>query len=310
MKRFTPLVSGSLGGTLLWLCAATTSAQPLASKELDRKVVEAWKKAGAQVGWYWKDTYGNPWFADLESEPPVLMLKGTDALPAFRLRSVEPGVIVKLPAPSTSFAILLGEAERTDALLKELAGLKSLQGLDLSNTKVTDAGLKELAVLRSLRALHISSTRVTDVGLKQLAALKTLQTLVLRDTPVTDAGLKEIIGLESLQILNLMRTQVTDAGLKELAGFKSLHTLILAGTKVTELKQLADLKSLEYLSLNGTTVGDAGLKELAGLKNLQFLDLFLTKVTDAGVAQLKKELPKLMIQRWSLSKGTVEGFAD
>jgi hypothetical protein len=32
----------------------------------------------------------------------------------------------------------------TDAGLKELAGLKSLQSLDLSRTKVTDAGLKEL----------------------------------------------------------------------------------------------------------------------------------------------------------------------
>jgi hypothetical protein len=32
----------------------------------------------------------------------------------------------------------------TDAGLKELAGLKSLQALDLTFTKVTDAGLKEL----------------------------------------------------------------------------------------------------------------------------------------------------------------------
>ena len=32
----------------------------------------------------------------------------------------------------------------TDAGLKELAGLKSLQSLNLHSTKVTDAGLKEL----------------------------------------------------------------------------------------------------------------------------------------------------------------------
>ena len=39
----------------------------------------------------------------------------------------------------------------TDAGLKELAGLKSLQTLNLTNTQVTDAGLKELAELKSLQ---------------------------------------------------------------------------------------------------------------------------------------------------------------
>ncbi len=54
----------------------------------------------------------------------------------------------------------------TDAGLKELAGLKSLQTLDLRNTQVTDAGLKELAGLKSLQKLDLDSTQVTDAGLK------------------------------------------------------------------------------------------------------------------------------------------------
>src|ERR1700677_2023294 len=41
----------------------------------------------------------------------------------------------------------------TDADLKELAALKTLRALDLSETKVTDAGLKELAALENLREL-------------------------------------------------------------------------------------------------------------------------------------------------------------
>ena len=44
----------------------------------------------------------------------------------------------------------------TDAGLKELAGLKSLQSLNLQHTKVTDAGLKELAGLKSLQTLDLS----------------------------------------------------------------------------------------------------------------------------------------------------------
>ena len=58
MKRITTLLGSSLGVTLLWLCAAAASAQPAvgpAPEELDPKVVEAWQKAGAEVGWYGQD---------------------------------------------------------------------------------------------------------------------------------------------------------------------------------------------------------------------------------------------------------------
>ncbi len=44
-----------------------------------------------------------------------------------------------------------------------------------------------------------------------------------------------------------------------------------------------------------TQVTDTGLKELAGLKQLAALDLRDTKVTDAGVADLRKTLPKCHI---------------
>jgi internalin A len=56
----------------------------------------------------------------------------------------------------------------TDAGLKELAGLKSLQRLNLSGTQVTDAGLKELAGLISLQILHLDNTQVTNVGIDEL----------------------------------------------------------------------------------------------------------------------------------------------
>jgi hypothetical protein len=41
----------------------------------------------------------------------------------------------------------------------------------------------------------------------------------------------------------------------------------------------------------------AGLRELAGLMNLQELNLSKTMVTDAGVAELRKALPKLHVSR-------------
>jgi hypothetical protein len=75
--------------------------------------------------------------------------------------------------------------------LKELAGLKNLQGLDLGVTKVTDAGMKELAALKGLRWLKLPATQITDAGLKGVSACKSLKTLNLAATQVSDTGLKE-----------------------------------------------------------------------------------------------------------------------
>ena len=48
-------------------------------------------------------------------------------------------------------AVILRSTKVTDAALKELKELKSLQTLDLSDTKVTDAGLKDLRNSRACR---------------------------------------------------------------------------------------------------------------------------------------------------------------
>src|SRR5437868_6633691 len=89
-------------------------------------------------------------------------------------------------------------------------------GVDLDNTKVTDAGLKELKEVKSLQTLYLSVTAVTDAGLKELKELKNLQTLYLNGTKVTDRGLKELKDLKNLRTLEVAFTAVTDAGVKEL----------------------------------------------------------------------------------------------
>ena len=94
-------------------------------------------------------------------------------LPAFRFffwqeGRWQGGRLAKLPAPAPAFGLSLRYTEVTDAGLKELAGLKSLQTLDLYHTEVTDAGLKELAGLKSLQALDLGETKVTDAGVHEL----------------------------------------------------------------------------------------------------------------------------------------------
>ncbi len=164
--------------------------------------------------------------------------------------------------------------------------------LNLNSTNVTDAGLKELAVFENLNSLYLYDVGVTDAGLRELASCKNLTSLVLRGTKVTDTGLKQLAPLRNLNHLAL--PDVTDATLQELRFIGLLHALSDAHAKDHERPKSAD----EVISLSlGYKVTDAGLKELVGLKNLVSLDLRDTSVTAAGVAELRKMLPKCEIVR-------------
>lgn len=59
----------------------------------------------------------------------------------------------------------------TDAGLAHLAGLATLERLDVQKSQVTDAGLAHLAELKRLRMLWLSGTRVTRAGLATLKAV-------------------------------------------------------------------------------------------------------------------------------------------
>jgi RNA polymerase sigma factor (sigma-70 family) len=281
-----------------------------APKEIDPKVSESWKKAGAILGWYGRNEFGYGQF--FEEKPKDLV-----CLPAFGLPRFDPGVIAKLPAPAVPFALALrtegiAELEITDAGLKELVGLENLQSLDVHSSKVTDAGLRELAALKSLQTLDVAGAQVTDVGVKELAGVKSLKNLRLSGArKVTDAGVKALVALENLQTLDLERTHVTDAGLKDLAGLTNLQVLNLTGTKVTDsgLFELIVLTKLQILELTSTQVTDEGLKNLAGFQDLRQLELTGTKVTDAGLKELAG-LKSLQILGLSGTQVTDEGLKE
>jgi Leucine-rich repeat (LRR) protein len=235
-------------------------------------VVGAWAEAGTHVGWMRRArlrTSGTLAFTTKKETP--------GDIPAFRLARWRSGGVPKLPPPGVPFGLYLKGLQVTDAGLKELAGLKNLQSLDLGNTQVTDVGVKELGALKNLELLYLGRTQVTDVGLKGLLELENLESLNLVGTPVTDEGLRNVGALQNLQSLHLsFCKRVTDAGVKELAGLKSLKTLFLPSCK---------------------QVTNVGLKELAGLRNLQSVYLSGTQATDAGIAELQKALPACRISR-------------
>jgi len=161
---------------------ASTGKEP---EPLPPDVVKAWKAAGAEVGWMGTVAGGRlQLFRTLDKGLP-------GEVPALSFRKWKSGVLPKLPAPEVSFGLKLWYTQITDAGLHEIAAMKNLTCLDLSETGITDAGLKELVGLQKLTTLNVNRTKISNAGLKTLAGLKNLVHLDVAFTKVTDAAVAE-----------------------------------------------------------------------------------------------------------------------
>ena len=116
-----------------------------------------------------------------------------------------------------------------DTALAHIGKVTTLRELELGDAEITDAGLKNLRSLQSLTFLGLGWTKdVTDAGLAELVALPNLQVLVLSGTKVTDAGLAQLAQLPRLKEIRLAAApKVTDAGLMKLKDCKALTTIIV-----------------------------------------------------------------------------------
>lgn len=128
----------------------------------------------------------------------------------------------------------------TNVDMEMLGSLRQLEWLDLGGSirsplnDLSDLGIGEVAQLRELRVLDISQTRISSAGLEPLAGLPKLERLSLwRAERIDDGAAEHLAQMSSLHTLDLSETQVTDATLARLAELPQLRRLYLSGTKVT-----------------------------------------------------------------------------
>jgi hypothetical protein len=276
----------SAAAALLLGLVEVALAEPPA-KPLPPEIVKVWGAAGAKVGWI-KDFPPKPtWGYDYWE--PYREQGEPGAVPAFRYHREKEGDLAKLPDPGVPFGLDMHCCSMNDAELKELAGLKNLQSLNLGGALLlSDAGLKELTGLKNLQGLYLFYAPVTDAGLKELAALKNLRALDLSHTQVKGAGLQELAALKSLQALNLSYTNVTDAALKELARVKSLEWLSIERTKVTAGGVAALQKELPACKIVGELAAD-GPQEGAGRKHEDLLKEIRAEALDEIVKRAESQ---------------------
>ena len=209
-----------------------------------------------------------------------------------------------------------------DEMVGQLAGLKKLDTLAVTNSAITDAGvekivqsfpdlveldlssntnmtgtaMKLIAGLGKLERLTLLQNRFNDLNTRRLSKMPQLRSLDLRgNMEAGDMSLEVVGNLPHLTALKHRSTAVTDAGLAGLANSKTLESLLMQDFVITNesgshLAKLSQLSSLEIFRCQG--FGSDGVLALAGLPLTRLTLRDLPDVGDPALAVLAK-LPRL-----------------
>jgi hypothetical protein len=214
----------------------------------------------------------------------------------------------------------------TDHALQHLSGLTELRKLGLASTQCTGTGFRHLKSLRKLESVNFHFTPLNDAGLQAISQVPISDRLWFAHTHFTDAGAASLSALTQLkrcgigskeaassgaavlaltklplEDLALLDNQATPEGISHAATIPTLQRLDVSyAPTVTDesLPLLAQMPKLEELKLGSAQLTDQGLQALAVSKSLKKLTLSGMKdVTAAGVEELQKARPELVIER-------------
>jgi hypothetical protein len=117
------------------------------------------------------------------------------------------------------------DATRQTTILRDLAPLANLRGINLSTTNATDADMAWLASCPLLEVIDLGETKIGDRGLAQLARLPRLRKLSISSDRISDRGCQSIGHMVSLEVLSLASRNIHDEGARELANLIRLKRL-------------------------------------------------------------------------------------
>lgn len=182
----------------------------------------------------------------------------------------------------------------TDGCLAHLSGLRNLKRLWVgawSNSPISDAGLKHLTPLKKLEVLNIGGMGITDEGISHIAQLINLKWLGLHYAHgMTNRGIGKLHALKKLRNLDLPghRSKITISGLSQLNGLTELRTIKTYCNPPTQDEEPMDISGLPNIdNLMLTAIRDQDLACLKNCKNLRWLQIaHLKSNSDAGLAHL------------------------
>lgn len=217
--------------------------------------------------------------------------------------------------------VRLSRPHVTNAAIDHLTAFSDLEYLAATSPEVDDDGFKQLAELKQLKTLFVSQSSITNRAIGDISKLHGLEQLLLADTAISDAGVRKLGSLQKLRVLDLRRTEITNGGLPTIATLSELGTLLLSGTLISDeafesiqklsklrvlylddtrvtgkaIDSLAACESLQHLNLSSTHVDSSAVDGLAALKSLKNLQLFDCGIQRDGLERLRVQLPNTVI---------------
>jgi hypothetical protein len=151
--------------------------------------------------------------------------------------------------------------------------------VSFARTSVTDAGLAPLAGMTTIEYLDLSETKVQGPGLANLRGMP-LWSLSLAGTPLNDAGMNQLPDFSELRDLYLGETRISGAFVAQLRRFPKLEYLNIEGLPVTDeiVGELISLP-LQNLDLSNTEITSASISHLEKMTTLRYVQLCGTKIT-------------------------------
>lgn len=212
--------------------------------------------------------------------------------------------------------------ELNDEMAAQLAGLKNLTTLALTNSVINDptvelivksfpklvdldlssnvnlsnSVLKVICEITGLQRLTLVQNRFNDLGTSHLSKLQNLRALDLRgNMEAGDMTLEVVAALPKLAALKHRSTAVSDFGIEYLAGSKTLDSLLLQDFVVTgqagqSIAKIGSLTQLEIFRCQGFT--SDGVLALKGMK-LSRLTLRDLPAVDDSAMEVFTDLPEL-----------------
>ncbi|KAK3137269.1 hypothetical protein QOZ80_5BG0450120 [Eleusine coracana subsp. coracana] len=201
----------------------------------------------------------------------------------------------------------------TNPAVWALSGMNTLKELDLSRcSKISDAGIKHIVTIESLEKLHLSETGLTDNGVMAISSLTNLHLLDLGGIQMTDNALRSLRVLTRLEYLdiwgstvpNLMSlsladTKIDDSALPYISMMPLLRTVDLSSTciegfahtdvtveKKLSMSEFENLRYLESLNLEGIPLSAEVIPPLASITALKFLYLRSDFLSDPALHSL------------------------
>jgi len=225
-------------------------------------------------------------------------LADLEKLQIFDFRSLNDEMASQLAGLKNLTTLALTNSVIGDAAVEMIVkSFPNLTNLDLSsNTNMTNGVLKVICELSKLERLTLVQNRFNDIGTGHLSKLENLQVLDLRGN--MEAGnmtMDVIAALPKLSALKHRSTAVTDLGMEHLARSKTLNALLMQDFGVTSeagqhIAKLVNLTQLEIFRCQG--FGSDGVLALKGMK-LQRLKLRDLPMVDDQAMEVFADLPEL-----------------